>query len=702
MKKNIKLIDMLNENLIREASGIQNAETLLNPLLKRTTRDVSIIQNLVSKIPGGFKNTDGVAIKTVDDLVKSLESGKVSKGPLEQISKGLLRDPNTSQVLRTNLINDLIKDAGFISKYSGKSKDEIVSGLISAKNPYPKNIADEIASLFTKESPKIKTGTKTGGSAVKQKGKYNINIVGDNNSVVFTLNKNSDVLKTAKTEKGAVEQVADNVNSGVVVDTAGEVVPTTKEGIIKRLKGSLRKIILNKRVLKVAGAVGGLSGIYYFYHMYYSGENLLFTDESGNIPQEVGSFPPCVRDLIKNKGGQVLTDNSGTYIFVKDNEFTAGVKFYSNGRVADVKTKKMGTYKCKGEQVALQEQSSEIDVDTLTSYVNTAIDDLDGYVGLDNLNSLENIVRSLLGKTFEGKNALSEFNYLYKENEDEDFYQTISNVGVKTLDPKAVLVKRNILGLLSGKISSTTQTSTQKIGDTINITWDEKTNNTNTNTNTRTKVKYEDKSDFPFPRGTRNEKIREVQIALGFPQKYQTGNFGPITYRGIVSFIQNPESYKYGLTGGWSAYIEELKTKGLTKDLYDIIMRFGKKIEVSADGQTTGGTTQPQGQTTGGETSPVGTQTTGSDVTTNTTSPDRTPATTDETPSQLFNRFVKEGTIKGRLGGKRIVYKGPDLTDGDKEKLVSQLNSMGFRISDDKLEYRKGDKIIFKRGLEQE
>jgi len=244
--------------------------------------------------------------------------------------------------------------------------------------------------------------------------------------------------------------------------------------------------------------------------------------------------------------------------------------------------------------------------------------------------------------------------------------------------------------------------------DTVAVVDENGNDATNTNTPSAT---YVDKSDFPFPRGSKNEKIRDIQRSLGFPEKYQTGNFGPMTYNGLVSFIQNPESYKYGLTGGWSAYIEELKTVGLTKDLYDIIMRYGSGTEVSTNTQTTGTDVTTGGQTTGGQT------TTGGEVITNTPSPEQTPpvqsttntpspestsATTDETPSQLFNRFVKEGSIKGRLNGARIVYKGGDLTDGDREKLISQLNSMGFRVSRENLDYRKGDKIVFKKNETEE
>ena len=41
-------------------------------------------------------------------------------------------------------------------------------------------------------------------------------------------------------------------------------------------------------------------------------------------------------------------------------------------------------------------------------------------------------------------------------------------------------------------------------------------------------------SKLPCKFGTKNEKIREIQTCIGFPLKYQTGNFGPITRQGLM------------------------------------------------------------------------------------------------------------------------------------------------------------------------
>ena len=425
-----------------------------------------------------------------------------------------------------------------------------------------------------------------------------------------------------------------------------------------------------------------------------------------NVPQD---FPPCVQDLVKNKSGEVITNVNGTvYVFVKNNEFPDGLKFYptaSNGasRVMDVKTGKKGSYKCEGQKVALQEQGTEIDLDTMADYVDTAVDDLDGYVNTGNLNSLLTILKNLKGKTFQGKNALGEFLSLYKDEEGTDFMSDVNGVGVRTIGTKGILAKRDILSLLSGggENDPTTETTSADLSG-IKITWDPASDSSDgsgsSDGSDSGKVKYTYKQDFPFPRGTSNEKIREIQQCLKLEKKYHTGNFGPITQKALILFIGDSANVKYGLTGGFNIYIEELKTKGITRELYDIVMRACGKMPITGDTATGGGT---PGQVTPGTETPgqvtPGTETPGTETT-----PEQTPATTRETPAQLFNRFVKEEKIKGRFNGERIVYKGGDLTDGDREKLISQLDSMGFRVSREDRDYRQGDKIVFKKNETEE
>ena len=69
----------------------------------------------------------------------------------------------------------------------------------------------------------------------------------------------------------------------------------------------------------------------------------------------------------------------------------------------------------------------------------------------------------------------------------------------------------------------------------------------------------------------------------------------------------------------------------------------------------------------------------------------------NETPSQVYSRLVKDGALKGRLNGQRIVYKGGDLSNDTKNKLIQQLKSMGYELSRSNYDYKQGDKLVFKR-----
>lgn len=40
---------------------------------------------------------------------------------------------------------------------------------------------------------------------------------------------------------------------------------------------------------------------------------------------------------------------------------------------------------------------------------------------------------------------------------------------------------------------------------------------------------------YPIKFGCKNETIKKVQACLGLPEKYQTGNFGPITQQSLIN-----------------------------------------------------------------------------------------------------------------------------------------------------------------------
>ena len=147
---------------------------------------------------------------------------------------------------------------------------------------------------------------------------------------------------------------------------------------------------------------------------------VIVTDENGKDIQDggLGSWAPCIQELLTSKEGQIGRDGS---VVVKPADFPGGLQFYNNGRVMDVVGKKMGTWKCKGTKAViaetqkinlsglLNEQGSQVTDEQMDSYVDTAVDDLDGYVAEYNLKSLLNILTALKGKTYQGQDAITKF-----------------------------------------------------------------------------------------------------------------------------------------------------------------------------------------------------------------------------------------------------------------------------------------------------
>jgi hypothetical protein len=231
----------------------------------------------------------------------------------------------------------------------------------------------------------------------------------------------------------------------------------------------------------------------------------------------------------------------------------------------------------------------------------------------------------------------------------------------------------------SGKLQVSEEEITEQASN-ITITWDDKSSKpvpvpvkTDDDTVVPRKkddsISYTQCKGFPLTYGCKGDEIKKIQVCLGLEAKYQTGNYGPITMKAL---------------GG---------LKEVTKEKYDEIV---KKCEGGQGGTatTTTTTTTPTPTTTTTPTAAAGVTATaaGSTATTQTT----------ESPADLYARLVKAKTLVGRLRGRRIVYKGPDLTKEEREKLEVHMKKMGYRVSRDNFDYRKGDKIVFKRNKDEE
>ena len=98
------------------------------------------------------------------------------------------------------------------------------------------------------------------------------------------------------------------------------------------------------------------------------------------------------------------------------------------------------------------------------------------------------------------------------------------------------LTKRGTWSCPGGKmqVAEDTTLNEDALGN-IQITWDGQDAKTTTGGGGTTKTSmYKNCTDFPFTFGCKSEKITEIQKCLGMEEKYQTGNFGPITKAKLI------------------------------------------------------------------------------------------------------------------------------------------------------------------------
>jgi hypothetical protein len=177
-------------------------------------------------------------------------------------------------------------------------------------------------------------------------------------------------------------------------------------------------------------------------------------------------------------------------------------------------------------------------------------------------------------------------------------------------------------------------------------------------------------TDFPFTFGCKNEAIKEVQKCLGMEEKYQTGNFGPVTLN----------------------YLETKRGENtITKEIYDSIIKSCKQSTEPTTGETqpTTGETQPTEPTTG-ETQPTEPTTGETQPTTGETQPTEPKVTLD-------NENIKE--ILGNINKRRnyYVYKGRDLMPNEQKWLRQYMEEKGFGVFRPKERFGPNDKYYFRK-----
>jgi len=163
-------------------------------------------------------------------------------------------------------------------------------------------------------------------------------------------------------------------------------------------------------------------------------------------------------------------------------------------------------------------------------------------------------------------------------------------------------------------------------------------------------------TDFPFQYKCKNEKIKEIQVCLGFPVKYQTGNFGPITQKALTN-------KGYDLSGG------------ITEDIYN-------KVKADCGGTTPTPETRntepmkPMEPRPAGQIAPIN-----PGLKLQPLAP-RNPITNlpeDAQPYDVYKALYKLGYFNvPNRGDRRIRYRGPELDAAQLGKLDEYFTGQGY------------------------
>jgi hypothetical protein len=454
---------------------------------------------------------------------------------------------------------------------------------------------------------------------------------------------------------------------------------------LKIYGGNVKNFVFSKKGLGVLAGLATIGVIYYLLQQQNPNDLLIISDEDGNDLSDIGGWAPCIQELLKSGEAKVIKNVSGQIsVRLIPTEYPGGLQFYPNGKVMDVASKKMGTWKCKdGKTVIaetqkisliglLNEQGGQVTDEQMDSYVDTAVDDLDGYVAEYNLKSLLNILTALKGKTNNGEDAIKKFLQYYKEDEGVDFVSDVNSVGVANLSVMAKNMKPQIIALAKGggvpTATKTPPTGGNKGLGGIDIIWDgqKKTGEKEPIVTTPKKSKYHDcsgKDTFEF--GCKSQKIKEIQTCLGMEERYQTGNFGPLTKKAL-------EDMSYDTS------------KGITVEMYNRIK--STCTDNSDDGEGVGVTKLD------GSVEPLKTDSIPKVASVNADNlnnvPNLQPISQGNKGEKIYNLLKGNFDTRNDEGnegdsyifqeGNRIKYKGNALSQENLDMLTSYISSLGY------------------------
>lgn len=665
----MKLVDTINESVIGD---IITKSLGRLPKVATSAAEISI-KKLVSELlqktvaKGGVKRISRKLItnnvlyqKTIADLANETAM-IVHKMPLEDVVKKIGRDASDEIVKKAgatvdNALSQAVKEAKATIEADVKSTQAAVNAAKSTKVS-----TTELEALLKQ----LKPNQKMAREAIRME-----KLLQNMDQVTYKKLVNQ-INKGSKVTTGTGPTISPTLPPGTVTVSTPKGFFTATLDQLRSLPGRVRRIVVTKYALKTAAALGvGVAAIYLIYRAIYPEDSLLLTDEDGkdlgDTDLPTGEWDSCVQELLNNKEATLMTLSNGLVVVrVVTPEYPQGLNFYSNGRVADVATKKMGTWKCKGGVTTIQEQTE----DDINSDVEKMIDLLDFPVTQGNLVDAVTLLQKYVNNP-KGKEFLS----LYQQSGwgGGDLKKSVSNIF--TTDTKSVRAKNKLLSLYDNIISGTSGGATvdgKKGLKDIEINWDGDKKDGTVITPPK-KGGYVDCNEKPLPHkfGCKSDKIAEVQKCLDINSD---GKFGPVTRKTLLDNEYDP-------------------VNGLTQEIYDAVIakckKEGDKLEPKIEPvphKSTEPIYAPEKLKL-------------SDLVPKIKLPEKLgPIKLPEaTPKELYLTFLRGGLLKGEEGNDRIKYKGPELDAKSLEKLDAAFTNMGYqRIK--QIDKRYGDKYVYEK-----
>jgi len=506
----------LKENMIEKEIDEASAQTLDDliklvsggihsmPGLKGSLEDVMKFAKNENK---ALKYARGGEIKNVDDLVNALRTGAMSGKEVGKLYSGLMKSPSTPSEIINTIARDLVGDATFIRKYAQYGGDF-------------RNLEKELgkAQYSAKARKRIL-------QYAKQDVKFN----------------------------KAVERV-----TGKPLNQGGKLTTQTGKPTVKKTKvsnpGKVKAWVKKHKTATILGSLAVLGGGGLVAYFATKGENTPEDQSSATeLEQILSSFPPCVLKL-KDRLEIVTGTDSGTVALlmrqtgVPEYDRAGGIYLYSNGRIILFDNTKRGNYTCKDieslqeslkmmsiiKNIITEQSSNEISQEQMGNYIDTVVDDLDGWVAVYNLESIKNVLTALKGKTYKGKSALEAFKGFYYRDEKANLIDDINKVGVRTLGVKGMELKDEVVALASGSSAvPSARSSAGGVNDVLNITWDRQggTGSSAAGGVGRKTVRYRNCKEGRYTKGCYNKTtIPQVQRCLGLDPD---GKFWTLTQQAL-------------------------------------------------------------------------------------------------------------------------------------------------------------------------